>query len=643
MDVNEAWMKITEGAKWAGRKSATGTVNTLDALTPICTPLAVRWDAEADRRAQLRTPEHLKALMASQREHNSARATAAQARAQRTAARKGSKNPLAGARRAARTADKAARGHHTAAKASLKAARKNYPATLNGVAVRVHAVHAVPAGLASVVLSLSAHDVTAWPGAMSASVIGLNAVALWLGRRGVSAPAVPEGLSEEESALMGRLDPAYWVEHAADRGLSGTVTGVPAVGGAGIECQVRLDGTWTVAKLQAAEDNVRALLGARTALPMRIGKGERGGWAVITLRTRSAADGADLTWTPGAAFGVNTVTGADVAVPLGQRMLIAGRSGAGKSWSARPLLFDASEGETNVLVIIDLKKVEARNWEHRARTASTPADVIALVEELVEEMTERLDLVPRGRDTIDPSVRHPRITVFVDEGSEVVSAAKDALPGLESIARMGRAACIDLWWATQKPTMSGASPGIPSQIAPQLSTVVSLAVSTPTEARTVLGEDAQAKGWNADELPAPGYALVRSGPASKPDQIRTRALSPMEVVALPDRPIWSRAGSPGGAKTPVPAATPAATGRPALTLVKQVPAPAEEAAAAPAGMTNRDKVLQAVIDGARTGRDITDRTELNKGTVSKLVKQLVDDGAIVRAADGSLNAGEVSA
>jgi S-DNA-T family DNA segregation ATPase FtsK/SpoIIIE len=295
-------------------------------------------------------------------------------------------------------------------------------------------------------------------------------------------------------------------------------------------------------------------------------------------------------------------------------MLIAGRSGAGKSWSARPLLFDASEGPANVLVIIDLKKVEARNWEHRARTASTPEDVIAVVAELVAEMLERLDLVPRGEDTITPTAERPRITVFVDEGAEVVTAAKAALVGLESIARMGRAACIDLWWATQKPTMSGSSPGIPAQIAPQLSTVVSLAVSTPTEARTVLGEDAQAKGWDADELPAPGYALVRSGPKSKPNPIKTRALSPKQVVALPDRPIWSREIS---SEELAAASVPVSVDDMDLT-------------------DNQRAVFKAVQDGGETNAAIAKVTGLNPGSVARVITRLenldlvVKDGKTIR-------------
>jgi S-DNA-T family DNA segregation ATPase FtsK/SpoIIIE len=56
-------------------------------------------------------------------------------------------------------------------------------------------------------------------------------------------------------------------------------------------------------------------------------------------------------------------------------------------------------------------------------------------------------------------------------------------------------------------------------------------------------------------------------------------------------------------------------------------------------VTNRDRVLEAVRDGARTGREIADRTGLNKGTVSRELGQLVKAGALRRAEDGAVIAG----
>ncbi|WP_328770408.1 MarR family transcriptional regulator [Streptomyces sp. NBC_00286] len=484
---------------------------------------------------------------------------------------------------------------------------------------------------------LPAVPVRVWLWSAVAVAIAITAAIVWAIVRGRH----DDGLkpNAEEAALLKRLQPQHWKEHAEQRGLAGTLTGQPTLTESGIVCAVRLDGQWTPGKLRSAEEHVRALLGARTTLRMQIKAGKRGGWAELILRTRSAADGDDLVWTPERrSLGVDTVTGDAVTVPLGERLLIAGRSGAGKSVASRPLLFDASEGEANALVIIDLKRVEGRLWDHRARVASTPRDVVDVVDELETEMLERLAVLPKGQDTWTPTAERPRITVVVDEGAEVMTAAdkvpyetessdgktrtvnRSALPGLESIARMGRAACIDLWWMTQKPTIGD---GIPKQIAPQIGIAICLSVRTPAEARVVLGEDAQAKGWNADELPVPGVALVRDG-KRKPDPVNVRYMDKAVVIALPDRTPWSRTTAPATATAPV------------LTLVKDTAA----ASTAPASDSAAARVLKAVetADGPVRQKDLAEQTGLSKGAVSKAVKHLTSTGHITRTRDGQLTA-----
>ncbi|MFD8663572.1 MarR family transcriptional regulator [Streptomyces globisporus] len=524
---------------------------------------------------------------------------------------------------------------HTAER-SLAAAKRAVPDPLWLFASKGAIVAAVGAYIG---LPLVPDRVWMWS-AVAVTVAAVGAIVWAVAYR----PAAPDiEPTPEEKALMGRLQPEHWREHAEQRGLSGTLTARPELTESGIVCAVRLDGTWTTGKLRAASDHVRALLGARTSLRLEVKAGQKGGWATMTIRTRSAADGDDLLWTPERrSLGVDTVTGEQVNVPLGERLLIAGRSGAGKSVASRPLLYDASEGDTNALAIIDLKMVEGRLWDHRARVASAPVDVITLVDELVEEMTYRLEILPKGQDTWTPTAAHPRITVVVDEGAEVVTAAdkvefvefdekgkphvtkRSALPGLESLARMGRAACVDLWWMTQKPTIND---GIPKQISPQISTSICLAVRTPTEARVVLGEDAQAKGWNADELPAPGVALIRDG-KRKPDPVRVRYMDKDVVIGLPPQPIWSRTAAASGS-------TPAAP----LTLVKDVAAPAEPVpatAAAPAAGSVDDRVLTALQGGPIRQADIVTAAGLPKGTVSKSVKRLVQSGLLDRQQDGTL-------
>jgi S-DNA-T family DNA segregation ATPase FtsK/SpoIIIE len=274
--------------------------------------------------------------------------------------------------------------------------------------------------------------------------------------------------------------------------------------------------------------------------------------------------------------------------------------------TARPLLFKASDGGTNALVIIDLKKVEGRLWDHRARVASTPEDVMRVVAELVEEMTERLDVLPKGQATLVPTAERPRITVVVDEGAEVMTVVKEALEGLESTARMGRAVCIDLWWMTQSPTYGD---GVPRQIAKQLGTRIGLAVDSPTEARVVFGESAQEKGWKADELPKPGVALLKNG-KRKPSEIKVRFMTDEQVIGLPDRPLWSREVSPD-----------------AVSLVKGSPAPVDEE-----DLTdNQRAVLEAVRGGAATNAAIAGATGINPGSVTRAVTALEKLGLVAKS------------
>ncbi|TXJ73577.1 hypothetical protein E2C11_28995, partial [Streptomyces lavendulae] len=252
----------------------------LDVAAVLFAPLAARWDAEADRRMQLRTPENLKKLMTAQAAHTSARSTAATAKNQRAAARAASKNPLNGARRAAKTADKAARSTRRSAKTALTTAKADYPDTLTSVAVRAHAAHLVPAGVASWALSTPA-DWATWPASLSVTLVAVNSAALWLGRRNVSVK-VEDGVSAEERRLMERLDPSYWVQHASDEGLERTLTERPEVTAAGIVCGVRLDGKGRSWKWLAGEtDAVRRLLGMKTGTRMEITAGSHGDRATI--------------------------------------------------------------------------------------------------------------------------------------------------------------------------------------------------------------------------------------------------------------------------------------------------------------------------------------------------------------------------
>ncbi|MEU8623173.1 MarR family transcriptional regulator [Streptomyces sp. NPDC048623] len=611
---------------------------------PVFAPFAARWDAEADRRRQLRTPEHLKALIAAQREHNAARSVERQAQAQRRIARNESKNPLSSARRAARTADKAARTHRQGAKADLKAARRNYPDTLTRVAAKAHAVHAVPAAVTTYAMSTPA-DWTMWPALTSAALIAANAGALWLGRRKVTV-VVDDGASAEERQLLERLHPTFWVEHAHERGLGGTVTTPPALEAGGIRCEIRLDGTWTVKTLADKADSIRALLGARTALRMRITSASRGGWAVLTLATRSAAADVSSLWTPDRipadrelmSLGVDIETGEEVLIPYAERLLVSGASGTGKSWSTRPLM--ATAHMRGDMVLIDGKGEESIPWEGICRTANEPTEIDAVVDESWAEMIRRkAEMKKRGISVWDGR----QLTVFIDEGQVVLARImgdKPRLQRLVELSSLGRSRGVVLWWATQYPVVDGSAPGLHKMIAPNLLTRFSLRVATTTQSGVALDDCAdyaphqipQGKEWRGH-----GY-LKGYGPRL----IRTWTLDDNGVRRLP-KSVWS-----GSAPTPEMlngGAAPATTQ--GLRLVKAEAAPA---ASVPAPRTEAET---AVLDAVRAAggpvrqKDLVDKSGLAKGTVSKTVTRLVESGELVKAADGTItaapSAGEVSA
>ncbi|MFD0162523.1 hypothetical protein ACFVHJ_37615, partial [Streptomyces sp. NPDC127139] len=541
--MKEVWRKATDSTKSAWRASATEVTNVVDALSPMCAPVAARWDAAADRRQALRTPENLKKLMAAQRENTSARATAATAKGQRTAARQASKNPWNGARRAAKTADRAARSHRIAARAALKEARANYPATMAQVARRWHAVHVVPAAVGTYAWSTPA-DWETWPLATSVAVIAANASALWLGRRSVSVQ-VEDGVTAEERRLLERLDPSYWVQHADSRGLSGTLTERPEVTAAGIVCGVRLDGKgWSAKKLAAESAAVRALLGMRTETRMQISDGSHGDRALIVIRTRSASDGISMTWTPEhTGIGVDEVTGEIVDVPMaGTHKLIAGVTNMGKSVSWRPWMMQAVADPLWAGILLDPKRLEARLWQGKVRTEGHQRGsneeirqaIYDAICELVAEMQHRQEIADVTQWV--PTPEHPSLLVVIEEGRQILQMAKDnrwkdVLDLIDDLYTLARATGIWIIWATQYPSRTNG--GVTAMVSENSLTVMSLTVDSPVSDRVVYGENAATTGWEPSTLGGiPGRALIKHKDR-KPSPVRIWHVLDEAVEALP--------------------------------------------------------------------------------------------------------------
>lgn len=341
-----------------------------------------------------------------------------------------------------------------------------------------------------------------------------------------------------ETAIIHRI--TTWDEHAAERKLHEVIPGHPIIDESGLLITLDFAGQWTPAKLDAQADQVRALLAVPDEVRTQIKPGGTADRALLRVRTRIRD--LDLSWSPDReGLGLNADTGEVVRVDVTDRILVAGMSGAGKSVALRVLMALAWALENTALVMIDLK-VEGALWSHTARVESEPEGIVPLVQELVDEMRERETIMrARSLDKWVPTPERPRIVVVIDEGAELISEAEECISGLRSLARRARSAEIVLWWSTQKPTVTGKGPGLDSAISAQLTSSVCLAVSSPQEARNVLGEDATAKGWHAEDLQKGGWALVRvQGEDRTPDPTRVWFMEKEHVKALPAREAWRR-------------------------------------------------------------------------------------------------------
>ncbi|MEU5859333.1 FtsK/SpoIIIE domain-containing protein [Nocardiopsis dassonvillei] len=347
------------------------------------------------------------------------------------------------------------------------------------------------------------------------------------------------GATDTENRILARL--AKWDELAPKRGLDGITPGHPTLAETGMSVVLRTSGRLTPADLIKKTNPVRALLGVPTDIALDIIQGEQGDEALLRIRTRTPER--NMTWRPGLdSIGVDVTTGQEVDLPVYHRMLIAGASRSGKTVLLRVLMAKVAQDPNACLVLIDAKRVEAARWKHVARTASSPQAISALTEELKHEMDDRYRMISATGDPLTPSPSRPRLVIVVDEGAEVIASDNKDLKimsNLRSLAMMGGEAEMHLWWCTQKPTMTGAGAGIDNAIAGQMTGArVCLRVTTPTEGRTVLGEDANAAGWNPHALERAGLALVRDG-ARGPDPVAVWDMSSVDHIrALEPRDPW---------------------------------------------------------------------------------------------------------
>ena len=191
-------------------------------------------------------------------------------------------------------------------------------------------------------------------------------------------------------------------------------------------------------------------------------------------------------------------------------LLIAGATGSGKSVTESGIIYNllaTSSPFDCQFVLIDPKKVELVQFAglpHTARYASEPSDMIDALTWSVQETDRRFSVMQRDRVK---EYAGPDLYIVIDELADLMTTQKkDALPLLQRLAQIGRAARVHLLCCTQ--TVLAAV--IPTTFRCNIPAVLGLRTGTAAQSRLLIAVP------GCETLPDPkragrGYGFLRDG------------------------------------------------------------------------------------------------------------------------------------
>ena len=366
----------------------------------------------------------------------------------------------------------------------------------------------------------------------------------------------------EERRLLSILNDGWWQQNAPARGIKDTRISDGKLTEAGITSVIELPGKTTPETLKREVPLLRTMLRVKDDDLLVIAPGGDASRVQLAVRTRRVTDTFDMHWHPGVtSLGVDTVTGKEVHLPLHSQIQISGAKGSGKSWAMRPLMAAAYCSPLYEMVYIDPKMVEGVIWKNLIRTAIGSDEIPETLDWVDEEMVRRSHLMAARNATVwDPETMGPYLIVIVDEGRDTLSTLRlqekqyaklarmaskeegvedlDLTPGMLKLIRassMGRAWGVFVWWATQYPIVSGANPGIDTNIDANADWRFSLRVAKEQHARVALDADAD---YGPHLIPAThanrGHGYLGG---HGPNLIRTWTVTDAMVRSLKDRPM----------------------------------------------------------------------------------------------------------
>ncbi|QNE18386.1 cell division protein FtsK [Kribbella qitaiheensis] len=232
--------------------------------------------------------------------------------------------------------------------------------------------------------------------------------------------------------------------------------------------------------------------------------------------------------------------GTPITVPLLRKhVLIGGATDSGKSGLLNVILARIVECADTVIWGIDLKRgMELAPWSNVLQRLATDNDSAeCLLKAGVEELEKRAEfLTSRGRREWYPKFDAPALFIVIDEYAELSAKAQKYA---DSIARRGRAVCVNLIIATQRPTQKAMGDG--SAIRSQMNIRFCLKVNERPDVDLILGAGKLSAGWDTTSFDGAGKFLV-SGPGMNTPR-RGRAFLITDADVTHTAATYARTGS----------------------------------------------------------------------------------------------------
>lgn len=215
---------------------------------------------------------------------------------------------------------------------------------------------------------------------------------------------------------------------------------------------------------------------------------------------------------------------------LGGHILIGGMTGSGKSCLLSVILGNLVNCDDVALLGIDQKGgVEFTSWENVFEELATEADeALGLLEAANRIHDARAQWLRQNKlKQWHPTPSEPALFVVVDELAEL---SEEAHKQVDRLARLGRATCVQLILATQRPSQEALGS---INVRTQLGTRIALRVAESGDNNLILGPGRSAEGWRAERLGPRGSLLVLSDEQQQPRPGRAYYVPVPEPPARP--------------------------------------------------------------------------------------------------------------